>query len=283
MYFTDDKAQTRQRQTDTAIQFARANRWEEAVSANRAVLKLFPNDADSHNRLGKALMELGRVSQAKKAYKRALELDATNNIARKNLERLNALTKMKGIQAGTVQVDPSLFIEEMGKSAVTVLQETAPDMLAKLNAGDLVELHAKGSTVAVKTPTGDFIGVVEAKLRMRLFKLIEGGNKYAAAVTSVNENECQIIVKETYRDPSQAGKPSFLTSVGTEATRPYTKQRLVRHESQPEEVLKAGDSDLGDNGESDDDWQNERVAQEGHVRLNEAAAAEDDEDDELEE
>ena len=283
MYFTDDKAQTRQRQTDTAIQFARANRWEEAVSANRAVLKLFPNDADSHNRLGKALMELGRVSQAKKAYKRALELDATNNIARKNLERLNALTKMKGIQAGTVQVDPSLFIEEMGKSAVTVLQETAPDMLAKLNAGDLVELHAKGSTVAVKTPTGDFIGVVEAKLRMRLFKLIEGGNKYAAAVTSVNENECQIIVKETYRDPSQAGKPSFLTSVGTEATRPYTKQRLVRYESQSEEAPRTGDSDLGDNGESDDDWQNERVAQEGHVRLNEAAAAEDDEDDELEE
>ena len=283
MYFTDDKAQTRQRQTDTAIQFARANRWEEAVSANRAVLKLFPNDADSHNRLGKALMELGRVSQAKKAYKRALELDATNNIARKNLERLNALTKMKGIQAGTVQVDPSLFIEEMGKSAVTVLQETAPDMLAKLNAGDLVELHAKGSTVAVKTPTGDFIGVVEAKLRMRLFKLIEGGNKYAAAVTSVNENECQIIVKETYRDPSQAGKPSFLTSVGTEVTRPYTKQRLVRYESQSEETPRTGDSDLGDNGESDDDWQNERVAQEGHVRLNEAAAAEDDEDDELEE
>lgn len=283
MYYTDDKAQTRQRQTDTAIQFARANRWEEAVSANRAVLKLFPNDADSHNRLGKALMELGRVSQAKKAYKRALELDATNNIARKNLERLNALTKTKGTQAGAIQVDPALFIEEMGKTAVTVLQETTPDMLAKLNAGDLVELRPEGSTLAVKTPKGDLIGVVEAKLRMRLIKLIKGGNKYAAAVTSVNENECQIIVKETYRDPSQAGRPSFLTSVGTEATRPYTKQRLVRHESQPEEVLKAGDSDLGDNGESDDDWQNERVAQEGHIRLNEAAAAEDEEDDELEE
>ncbi len=283
MYFTDDKAQTRQRQTDTAIQFARANRWEEAVSANRAVLKLFPNDADSHNRLGKALMELGRVSQAKKAYKRALALDPTNNIARKNLERLNALTKTKGTQAGAIQVDPALFIEEMGKTAVTVLQETTPDMLAKLNAGDLVELRPEGSTLAVKTPKGDLIGVVEAKLRMRLVKLIKGGNKYAAAVTSVNENECQIIVKETYRDPSQAGRPSFLTSVGTEATRPYTKQRLVRHESQPEEVLKAGDSDLGDNGESDDDWQNERVAQEGHIRLNEAAAAEDEEDDELEE
>lgn len=283
MYYTDDQAQTRQRQTDTAIQFARANRWEEAVSANRAVLKLFPNDADSHNRLGKALMELGRVSQAKKAYKRALELDATNKIARKNLERLNVLTKAKGTQAGTIQVDPALFIEEMGKSAVTLLQDTAPDMLAKLNAGDLVELHAEGSAVAVKTPKGDFIGVVEAKLRMRLVKLIEGGNKYAAAVTSVNENECQIIVKETYRDPSQAGRPSFLTSVGTEATRPYTKQRLVRYESQSEEVPRTGDSDLGDNGESDDDWQNERVAQEGHIRLNEAAAAEDDEDDELEE
>lgn len=283
MYDTDEKAQTRQRQTDTAIQLARANRWEEAASANRAVLKLFPNDADSHNRLGKALMELGRVSQAKKAYKRALELDATNQIARRNLERLNALIRTKGTQAGTTQVDPALFIEEMGKTAVTTLQQTTPDALAKLNAGDLVELRPKGSTLAVKTPKGDFIGALEPKLMMRLIKLIEGGNKYAAAVTSLSENECQIIIKETYRDPSQAGRPSFLTSVGTEATRPYTKQGLVRYESQSEDVQLPDEPEAGDEKESTDDWKNERVAQEGHVRLNVAAAAEDDDEEELEE
>ncbi len=283
MYDTDEKTQTRQRHTDTAIQLARANRWEEAASANRAVLKLFPNDADSHNRLGKALMELGRVSQAKKAYKRALELDATNQIARKNLERLNALIKTKGTQAATIQVDPALFIEEMGKTAVTTLQQTTPDAIAKLNAGDLVELRPKASTLTVETPKGDFIGVVEPKLRMRLIKLIEGGNKYAAAVTSLSEDECQIIIKETYRDPSQAGRPSFLTSVGTEATRPYTKQGLVRRESQSEDIQLPDESEVGDEKEGIDDWQNERVAQEGHVRLNVAAAEEEDDDDELEE
>ena len=282
MYQTDEKVQTKQRQIETAIQLARANRWKEAVTANRAVLKLFPNDADSHNRLGKALMELGRYAEAKKAYKRALAVDATNQIAKKNLERLDAAAKTKVGQAVAAQVDPEVFIEEMGKSAVTVLQETSPESLARLSAGDQLRLRPKQGTVTVATPAGRLIGVVEPKLSARLVKLMEGGNEYAVAVTSLSEDQCQIIIKETYRDPSQAGRPSFVTPIGAEATRPYTKQSLVRHEagsqgSEPEPEPSV-------DGDKPDDWQGERVAQEGHVRLNDAAAAEDaDDDDELEE
>src|SRR3990172_6177984 len=115
MYQEEEKVQTRRRQTDTAIQLAMANRWEEAAAMNRAILTLFPNDVDSYNRLGKALMELGRYPEAKKAYKKTLDLDATNQIAKKNLERLHALAKAGGGQIAPSQIDPSLFIEEMGK------------------------------------------------------------------------------------------------------------------------------------------------------------------------
>ena len=115
---------TKRRQADAAIQLAMANRWEEAVAANRAILQTFPNDGDSHNRLGKALMELERYPNARKAYKKALALDPGNKIAKKNLERLNVLVKSKAAQAETSQADPKLFIEEMGKSAITVHDES---------------------------------------------------------------------------------------------------------------------------------------------------------------
>ncbi len=289
MFQDAERAQARRRQTEKAVQLAMANRWEEAVEANRATIALFPNDADSYNRLGKALMELGRYSEAKKAYKKALALDGTNQIARKNLERLSTLAKAGSAQAETTQVDPKLFIEETGKSAITALRQTESDTLARLNAGDRVELRLQGATVAVETPGGEFIGAVEPKLGLRLIKLIDGGNKYAAGVTSLNADECRIMIKETYQDPSLAGRPSFPTATGaaTESLRPYTKESLIHYGTQAEDKEKDEDVEQVDGRESDGDgrdvWEGERVHQEGHVRLYDAAAAEEAEEEEEEE
>ena len=220
MVSQEEQVQTRRRQAEQAIRLARANRWEDAVAVNRSIIKVFPDDADSYNRLGKALMELSRFSDAKKAYRKALALDATNQIARKNLERLTTLAKSGGALAETSQVDPGLFIEEMGKSAVTTLEQTSPAALAKLNAGDKVELRPQDNMLVVETPGGDVVGAVEPRLRLRLIKLIQGGNEYAAGVASVAGDVCRIMIKETHQDPSQAGRPSFPTTVATESMRP---------------------------------------------------------------
>lgn len=281
----EDRARTRRRQADVAIQLALANRWEDAVTANKAILSVFPNDADAHNRLGKALMELARFNEAKRAYRKAIELDPTNQIARKNLERINTLAKSGAGQAETSKIDPSLFIEEMGKSTVTTLQAASPQALALLNAGDRLELRRKNGNISVETPGGEYIGTVEPKLRVRLVKLIEGGNQYAAAVTSVSGSECRIIVKETFQHPSQAGRPSFPTTVGAESMRPYTKESLLRY-GQVEEAERseeAEDEDLSSEERAHDVWEEDHVIQEGHIRLNDAAAAEDADDDEMEE
>lgn len=286
MYQELERVQARRRQTDTAIQLAMENRWEEAVTVNRAILSLFPNDIDSYNRLGKALMELGRYSEAKRAYKKALELDSTNQIARKNLDRLNVLAKRGVAQAETTQADPALFIEEMGKSALTALQQTAPEVLTKLNAGERVELRPRGNTLAVETPGGEFIGTVEPKLGHRLIKLMAGGNKYAAGVASLSGDGCRIIIKETYQDPSQAGRPSFPTAIAVEGTRPYTKESLLRYEDQLEETEPAEEAEEElalEETDHEESWEAESVLQEGHIRLNDAAAAEEVVEDELEE
>ncbi len=280
MYQEAERVQTRRRQTDTAIQLAMENRWEEAVTVNRAILGLFPNDIDCYNRLGKALMELGRYNEAKKAYKKALELDLTNQIAKKNLERLNILAKTRLPQAETTQVAPALFIEEMGKTAVTNLQQVSKEALTKLNAGERLELRPKGKGLAMETPGGEFVGTVEPKLAHRLLKLLQGGNQYAAAITSLTRDECRIIIKETYQHPSQAGRPSFPTAVPTEGLRPYTKESLVRYGEEEKGDEETGEETGAEEGEG---WEAETVAQEGHIRLNDAAAAEEAADDELEE
>jgi hypothetical protein len=282
MYQEADTIQTRRRQVDSAIQLAMENRWEEAVEANRAILSVFPNDTDSYNRLGKALMELARYSEAKKAYKKALELDSTNQIAKRNLERINVLAKTGAPQAETTQVDPTLFIEEMGKTAVTTLRQPSLETLAKLNPGERVELKAKGKQLTIETPGGEFVGLLDPKLGTRLIKLTDGGNQYAAAITSLNKDECKIIIKETYQHPSQVGRPSFPATVAVESLRPYTKERLLRFGDQDTEPVEEEDPATDGIDEEDNVWDGE-TASEGHIRLNDAAAAEDALDEEMEE
>ena len=286
MFQDEDQNQVRRRQSEQAIQLAMANRWEDAVQANRSVIKMFPNDADSYNRLGKALMELGRYPAAKKAYKRALELDGANQIAKKNLERLNVRAKVGG-QTEAAQVDPSLFIEEMGKSVLTILENTSEEGLAKLNAGDRVELRQDGNALLVESIGGDVIGEIEPRLRLRLFKLLEGGNKYKAAITKLSDEECRVLIKETYQDPSQAGRPSFPTAIATETLRPYTKSSVLDYGTADDEPTRAGPgaNDLAaDDDEAEAEGASTEVVSQGrNVSLHAAVAAEEAAQEELEE
>ncbi|MCH8948963.1 MAG: tetratricopeptide repeat protein [Chloroflexi bacterium] len=286
MFQEEDQDQVRRRQSERAIQLAMANRWEDAVQANRSVIKLFPNDADSYNRLGKALMELSRFPAAKKAYKRALELDGANQIAKKNLERLNVRAKVGG-QTEAAQVDPSLFIEEMGKSVSTILEKTSEEGLAKLSAGDRVELRQDGNALLVESISGDVIGEIEPRLRLRLFKLMEGGNKYTAAITKLSDEECRVLIKETYRDPSQAGRPSFPTAIATETLRPYTKSSVLDYGTADDDPTRAGpgaDDPAADDDEADDkDGKTDVISQGRNVSLHAAVAAEEAAQEELEE
>ena len=283
MYEETETVPTRRRQIDSAIQLAMGNRWEEAVQVNRSILTVFPNDTDSYNRLGKALMELGRYNEAKKAYRKALEIDSTNQIAKKNLERLGILAKSGTPQAETTQVDPTLFIEEMGKTALTVLLQPSREALTKLNAGERLDLHPKDKRLTVETPGGEFVGLIEPKLGARLLKLIDGGNEYAVAITSLTKDDCKIIIKETYQHPSQAGRPSFPTAIRTEALRPYTKDSLLRYTEESEKADEE-EEDLTPEAldQEENVWDNEALPA-GHIRLNDAAAAEEALDEEIEE
>ncbi len=242
----DEQARFRRQQTELAIQLAMQSKWQEAIDVNRTLVAEVGGDPETYNRLGKACTETGQFEEAREAYSNALKLDPTNNIARKNLDRLanvGAAATQQGVVA--TKVDPRLFIEETGKTAHTTLVDVpGPEVLARVTAGDQVDLRVNGRSVLVVTPQGEVIGSLDTKLGLRLIGLIAGGNRYTAAVTGVDEHNVRIILRETYQHPDQIGKVSFPTNLGPEmGFRPYIKESVFRYmlEDEDEDHFDEGD------------------------------------------
>jgi tetratricopeptide (TPR) repeat protein len=210
-YQEEKQMQMRRQNSKHAIALAMHARWREAVEVNKHLIENFPLDADAHNRLGKAYMELGEYVQAEEAYRRAVELDPYNVIAKKNLNRLSYLTKsITAAQEEVQKAEPYYFIEETGKSKVFALQRPAPaEVLARTVAGNTVNLRVDGSTLVVEDSGGTYLGVVEPRYGQRLVQLTNGGNMYSAAVVSSSGGAISVIIREAYQDPSQEGLQSF--------------------------------------------------------------------------
>lgn len=229
---TQEPSKPKSAYVEEAVQLAVDGRWEEAAELNRFIIQAFGPDEAAQNRLGKALTELGRLEEAKAAYDAALALNPMNPVARKNSAKLASLINAKeALKGGAVKVDLNLFVEEMGKTVTTTLRAAADDVCSKVAPGDIAELRVDGDGVEVDTVRGVRVGSLEPKLARRLIKLIEGGNRYQAGITSCEGNTVKIIVREVYQDPKFAGKPSFPIVRKREVEfRPYTRESLVARE-----------------------------------------------------
>lgn len=250
----DDRIPNKRQLSEQAIALALQGRWEEAVQTNRRLLTFYPREADAYNRLGKALTELGQYDEAREAYRQAVQADPGNAIARRNLDRLQVLVErqMPGERAGNKgeKLDPRLFVEEPGKTAVTALQHlAAPELLARMNAGDLVRLRAAGRTLQVENAAGEKIGEVEPKLAQRIIHFTQVGNQYVAAIKSLDGREVRVFIRETVQHPSLAGRATFPTRAESNH-RGYTRDSLFRYDV--------------DEDEDEDETDNEYVERERH-------------------
>jgi tetratricopeptide (TPR) repeat protein len=236
-----DTTTTRQRRQlgEAAIAHATRGEWEAAVEANRQLLEFGP-DIDAYNRLGKALAETGRHAEALDAYQQALERDATNRIAQRNVERLQIVIAAESAVDGkgrTEKAPATLFIEEMGKTGRARLINLAPPrVLAPLSPGDALELRAEKDELVARV--GDeVIGSVEPRIGSRLLKLMATGNRYEAAITTIHEagGELTIIIREVFTHPENFGKVSFPTvSQAGGGVRPYMKGSALRYDDEDE-------------------------------------------------
>ena len=228
-YQEEEQVRIRRQRSKNAIALAMEGRWREAVAANQELIESFPNDVDAYNRLGKAYMEQGEYALAREAYTKAIELDSYNIIAQKNLRRLSYLGEAAvTAEADSAKAKPEHFIEETGKAGVVSLYHLARrEILAKMVAGDRVYLKVNDSALAVENSRGEHLGQVEPRHAQRLIKLMEGGNKYTAAIVSSTEDKVSVIIREVYQDPSQAGQLSFPPR-GGEGLRPYLSDKVLR-------------------------------------------------------
>lgn len=273
-YQLSEKAKLRRQRTNEAIALAMQSQWDEAIAVNKSIIEIFPDDADAYNRLGKALTQLGRYAEARDAYSHALEIEPNNGIAKKNLDRLAHLREAEAEPRNGRQVSSHLFIEETGKADVADLYRLAPrKVLVKIAAGDPVHLEAKGQSLTVESVDGEYIGEVEPRLGLRLIKLMQGGNRYTAAIVGVGEKGGKVMIKEIFQHPSQAGRPSF-PARAADGFRPYVKDSMLKYERE--------DDEEGLEEEYPGEFEKEEPAREEVTSLEEMVAIEDEEEEERE-
>jgi tetratricopeptide (TPR) repeat protein len=256
---TQDKNRLKRNWVEQAVSLALRGRWDEAVAVNDKILSLFPDDADAYNRLGKAYTELRRYAAARAAYDHTLRIDSFNTIAKKNLQRLSTLTveplpsAAPGPSLATQQGSglahlpaldearalPQLFLETMGKTGHTVLVNPANmEILARFTAGTPLNLELQDNRLVAISQRGEHLGDIEARLAQRLINFLKAGNRYAAAITTldIQNQTVKVIIRESYQDPSMAGRVSFPPKHGSESGfRAYTKESLLKLEEEEDE------------------------------------------------
>lgn len=193
-----------------AVSSALKGNWSKALELNKFILKKYPKDIDSLNRLARAYAELGKMKQARLNAKKVLKIDPYNPIAKKSLEKWKGLKKGETITSGPSSA--KAFLEEPGKTKlVSLLHLGSENILAKLDAGDEVKINPHAHRVSIITLGGEYIGRLTDDLSARIRELIKFGNEYVAFIKSANKNEVKVFLKETKRSPKLSDIPSFST------------------------------------------------------------------------
>ena len=251
LYQAEYRSRVRRERAKEAIALAMENCWEEAAAINRSIIDLFPDDVEAHNRLGKALFEMGKFAEARSAFAKALQLSPSNAIAQKNLERLSLLKKEHQPLKKAPKLGPEHFLEESGKTGTAVLEHPASrEVVAKVTAGDGLALRTVDNKLVAETPDGEYLGQVPPRLAARLIRLVRGGNQYEAAVARLSGNEVTIIIREVFQHPSQEGITSFPSR--SERVRPYPQGHPIDielMEEEDEEIEAAFNAEWEENGE----------------------------------
>jgi tetratricopeptide (TPR) repeat protein len=238
---TAERNRQKRQLAEQAIKLAMQNNWQEAVEVNRQMIELAPDEPDAWNRLGKALSELERYREAQEAYQEALNRDANNSIARKQVKRLELLLEAEpATEVRATKLDPKLLIEETGKTGIFELEKPASaSVLARMAAGNQVYLKPQGSEIVVEDHRGNRLGEVPVKTAARLIDLMKNGNEYAAGVTSSSEHRIRILIREMKQSAANDGRVSFPSKGGPlpPELRAYTKDRALRFDYGEEEDL----------------------------------------------
>jgi len=248
----EDRTRLGRKLGQQAVALTVEGRWDEAVAANQAIVERFPDEVAAWNRLGRALIELGRFAEAAEAYQRSLEIGPGNSIAMKNIERLKTWTSAGQLGEEKERgLGKEFFASTVGKTGVVVLTNVlAVDRIGEIGAGGVVALQRRGQRIYVEDGEGHLLGELEPRQGTRLAKLMQGGNEYSATVLTTSEGGTQVLVREDFQHPSQVGQASFPP---TQADRLYGQLDRVSPVETPPIVDQARRPSASTEGMSDGD------------------------------
>lgn len=225
---------------------AMEGRWEDALGINQQIIERSPRDAAAFNRLGKAQTELGNVQLAIDAYTSSLKIDPANMIARRNLQRLEQLRGHVGeIKPREKRLTPrtNVFIQEVGKTWVDELINPAPtDVLADIASGEALDLKVKAGRLLVNRADGVALGEIDPRTAERVIELMRGGNTYEVYALGQSSAGLRVILRETYRHPSQADRISFPRQI-SQAGKYLRERDLLRQRDEADFYFSDEDED----------------------------------------
>jgi hypothetical protein len=196
---------------DQAVAAALDADWARAVDLNTKILEAAPDDVEARNRLGRALIEQGKLEEAKVAFSEVLKAEPYNSIAIRGSQRTIQLLEHKAKSVTTsTKTQPRLFIEDMGKTGILRLINPAPaHILARYSAGAECQLREQEGLLAVHASDGELLGFLEPKVGRRLIDLIRTGNQYVAAMVSNDQANARVAIREVFQSAENASRISF--------------------------------------------------------------------------
>jgi hypothetical protein len=196
---------------DQAVAAALESDWTRASDLNAKILEASPDDVEARNRMGRALLEQGKLEEAKASFAEVLKAEPYNSIAIRGSQRITALlehkTKPNVTQSRT---QPRLFIEDMGKTGILRLINPAPPhILARYSPGAECQLKEQEGLLAVHARDGELLGFLEPKVGRRLIDLIRTGNQYVAAIVSNDQLNARVAIREVLQSVENSSRISF--------------------------------------------------------------------------
>lgn len=194
-----------------AIDYAIGGDWEAAVDANNKIILFDEENMNAHLRLGYANLQLNNLAEAKKEFKRVLEIQPKNNIAEEHLEKIAVLaTKKKKRHVAITKYDPDLFIDIPGKTrTVHLVNLGQKEDLAGINIGEEVQLKEKRRKLEIRSSQDEYLGCLPDDISKRLCYFINEGSQYTAHIKEIDLSNVVVFVRELLKGKKVRQYPSF--------------------------------------------------------------------------
>jgi tetratricopeptide (TPR) repeat protein len=242
---------------DQAIAAALEAEWQRAADLNKQILDVAPDDVEARNRYGRALLEQGKLDEARAAYQDVLKAYPHDPIALRQVARIGMLKDDKRkADASKSKIQTRLFIEDMGKTGILRLMNPAPaHILARYSPGSEADLREQEGLLAVHARDGELLGFLEPKVGRRLLELIGSGNEYVVAMVTNDQTNPRVAVREVLQSADNARRISFPGHHRPVETkeRAYIKGTFFRY----------GEEELGGEEEEEEAGEEEELGAEG--------------------